>query len=306
MQTFGAIEAGGTKVVCAVGSGPDDLRDVEAFPTTTPAETLARAVDYFAERPVAALGVGSFGPVDLDPQSPTWGHVTSTPKPGWRNADVAGPLGDALGVPVAFETDVNTAALAEHRWGAACDIDSFIYLTVGTGIGGGAFVDGRPIHGRTHPEMGHLLIPREPGDDFPGVCPYHGDCWEGLASGPAIEARWGRPAQDLPPDHEAWPLQARTLARGLVNLILTLSPQRIVMGGGVMKQTQLFPLIRAETEGLLAGYVPLPADLATFIVPTSLDGNAGVLGAIALARDQLAGDSAGVPVPASPVTSGGG
>lgn len=288
MPTYGAIEAGGTKFVCAVGTGPDDLRDVEAFPTTTPAETLDRAAAYFEGRGIDALGVGSFGPVDLDPASPTWGHITSTPKPGWRGTDVAGPLARALGVPVVFDTDVNAAAVAEHRWGAARDVGSFVYLTIGTGIGGGAVVDGRVLHGRTHPEMGHLLIASDPGDGFAGACPFHGACWEGLAAGPALEARWGVPGAALPPDHEAWPIQARALARGLVTLLLTLSPERFVLGGGVMRQAQLFPLVRAEVRAQLNGYVPLPDDLDAFIVPTGLEGNAGVLGALALAHDRAA------------------
>ena len=194
----GGIEAGGTKFVCAVGTGPGDLRAVERFPTTTPEETLGRAIAYFRDRPVAAVGVGSFGPVDVDPDSPTWGHVTSTPKPGWQGADVAGGVARALGVPVGFDTDVNAAALAEHRWGAAQGLDTFVYLTVGTGIGGGGLIAGRRLHGLTHPEMGHIRVPRVPGDDFAGVCPYHGDCWEGLASGPAIEARWGPPRPTFP------------------------------------------------------------------------------------------------------------
>lgn len=295
MPTYGAIEAGGTKFVCAVGTGPDDLRDVEAFPTTTPDETLARAVAYFEARGVDALGIGSFGPVDLDPASATWGHVTTTPKPGWRGADVAGVLGRALGVPVGFETDVNAAALAEHRWGAARDVGTFVYLTVGTGIGGGAVLDGRLHHGRTHPEMGHLLVARDPGDGFAGTCPFHGDCWEGLASGPAIEARWGVRAEALPPDHEAWPVQARALARGLATLVLTLSPERLVLGGGVMRQAQLFPLVRDGVRALLNGYLPLPESLDAFIVPTGLGGNAGVLGALALARDLATGDGASAP-----------
>ena len=304
MERFGAIEAGGTKFVCAVGTGPGDLSDVVSFPTTTPAETLDRAVAYFAARDVAAVGIGSFGPVDVDPASETWGFITSTPKPGWQRADVAGTVGRALGVPVAFDTDVNVAAHAEHRWGAAQDVDSFVYLTVGTGIGGGGYVDGRPIHGRMHPEMGHLLLPRDDGDDFAGVCPYHGDCWEGLACGPAIEARWGHPGQDLPPDHPAWPLQARTLALGLVNIVLTLSPERLVLGGGVMRQSHLFALIREEIRELIAGYLPLPDDLATFVVPTGLDGNAGVLGALALAREAVSGDAAfgTVPTPTASVS----
>lgn len=285
MDRFGAVEAGGTKFVCAVGTGPHDLDAVVTIPTTTPAETLGRVEAYFAERDVAAVGVGSFGPVDLNPASATWGFITSTPKPGWRDTEVAGALHRALGVPVAFDTDVNAAALAEHRWGAAQDVDTFVYLTVGTGIGGGAFVNGRLIHGQMHPEMGHLLVPQDPGDRFAGVCPYHGTCWEGLASGPAIEARWGRSGPDLPADHPAWPLQARALARGLATLILTLSPQRLVLGGGVMQQGHLFPLVREAVREAINGYVPLPDSLDGFIVPTGLGSDAGVLGALALAHE---------------------
>lgn len=290
MTLCGGIEAGGTKFVCTVGTGPDDLRAVERFPTTTPEETLGRAVAFFQTQPepVAAVGIGSFGPADVDPVSPMFGHITTTPKPGWEGADVAGPVERALGVPVAFDTDVNAAALAEHRWGAARGLDSFAYLTVGTGLGGGGFVGGRRIHGLTHPEMGHMRLPRVLGDDFEGICPYHGDCWEGLASGPAIEARWGRPGHDLPDDHAAWPMEARYLALGIVNLVLTLSPQRVIMGGGVMKQDRLYSLVRAEVQRLLNGYVHLPAlldGIATTIVPPALGDRAGVLGAIALARE---------------------
>ena len=283
---FGGIEAGGTKVVCTVGTAPGDLRAVERFPTTTPGETLARAVAFFeAHGPVAAVGVGSFGPADVDPASPTFGHITSTPKPGWSDADVVGPLADALGVPVAFDTDVNAAALGEHRWGAARGLDTFVYLTVGTGVGGGGLVAGRRLHGLSHPEMGHMFVPRHPDDTFEGTCPFHGDCWEGLASGPAIEARWGRPGAELGAEHAAWPVEARYLAYGVVNLILALSPQRVILGGGVMSQAQLFPLVRAEVQALLNGYAPLPASLDGFIVPPELGDRAGVLGAVALARE---------------------
>ena len=296
MTLYGGIEAGGTKVVCAVGTGPDDLRAVERFPTTTPEETLGRAVAFFEAQPepVAAVGIGSFGPVDVDPGSPGWGHVTTTPKPGWQGADVVGPVRRGLGVPVGFDTDVNAAALAERRWGAARGLDTFVYLTVGTGIGGGGLVGGRRILGLTHPEMGHLRVPRVPGDDFAGVCPYHGDCWEGLASGPAIEARWGAAPPELPPDHEAWPLEARTLAFGVVNLVLTVSPQRVIVGGGVMGQERLFPLVRAEVQRLLNGYVQVPAlldGIDAFVVPPGLGDRAGVLGALALAREAGGADA---------------
>ncbi|WP_420455655.1 ROK family protein [Rubrivirga sp.] len=283
----GGIEAGGTKFVCAVGTGPGDLRAVERFPTTTPEETLSRAVAFFERQPepVAAVGIGTFGPADVDPDSPTYGRITTTPKPGWRGADVAGAVGRALGVPVAFDTDVNAAALGEHRWGAARDLDTFVYLTIGTGIGGGGFVGGRRLHGRTHPEMGHVRVPRHPDDGFEGVCPFHGDCWEGLANGPAIEARWGQPADRLPPDHPAWPIEAHYVALGIVNLVLTVSPRRVILGGGVMNQRHLFPLIRQEVQALLGGYVDLPDSLDDLIVPPALGGRAGVLGAIALGHD---------------------
>ena len=283
----GGIEAGGTKFVCTVGTGPDDLRAVERFPTTTPGETLARAIEFFRRQPEApaAIGIGTFGPADVDRDSPTYGQITTTPKSGWQGADVVGPVTDALGVPVAFDTDVNAAALGEHHWGAARDMDTFVYLTVGTGIGGGGLVAGRRIQGLTHPEMGHMLLPRQAGDDFAGICPYHGDCWEGMACGPAIEARWGRPGPELAADHPAWALEARYLALGIANLALTLSPQRVIIGGGVMTQHHLYALVRDDVREILNGYAPLPAPLDTFIVPPALGDRAGVLGAVALARE---------------------
>jgi fructokinase len=294
---YGGIEAGGTKFVCAVGSGPGELAAEARIPTTTPAETLAATIDFFSAQQarlgrLAAIGVGSFGPLDPQPGSPTFGTITSTPKPGWMNTDIVGPLARAFQVPVGFDTDVNAAALAEGRWGAGQGLDNLVYLTVGTGIGGGGLVDGRPIHGLIHPEMGHILLPHDrQADPFPGSCPYHGDCFEGLANGPAMARRWGQPAEALPPDHPAWPLEAHYVALGLAILICTLSPQRIVLGGGVMAQAQLFPLIRAEVPRLLNGYVQSPwiterAD--EYIVPPALGDRAGVLGAIALARDSVA------------------
>ena len=198
-QVYGAIEAGGTKFVCAVGTGPDDIRAITRFPTTSPEETLGQAIAFFREQPepVAAIGIGSFGPVDPRPGSPTFGYVTTTPKPHWSNTDVAGAIGRELGVPVAFDTDVNAAALGEHRWGAAQGLDTVVYLTIGTGIGGGAMINGQLVHGLLHPEMGHMPLPRDPErDPFVGACPYHGDCWEGLAAGPSMlttslrSARW--------------------------------------------------------------------------------------------------------------------
>jgi fructokinase len=279
--TLGGVEAGGAKFVCAIGSGPDDL--VRAtIPTTTPAETLARVIEFFHSqaRSIAALGVASFGPVDLEPGSPTFGFITSTPKPEWSNVDICGVLRRALGGPIAFETDVNAAALAEARWGAAQGLNNILYITVGTGIGGGALVDGLPLHGLVHPEMGHILIPQNRDEDpFPGACPFHGNCLEGLASGHAMERRWGVKAQFLEPDHPAWRLEAHYLGLALANLVCVLSPRRIVIGGGVMHNLDLFPMIRQNLHECLNGYVQPPD-----VVPPLLGDDAGVLGAIALAE----------------------
>jgi fructokinase len=290
-QLLGGIEAGGTKFVCAVGSGPEDLVAEVRIPTTTPDETITRAVKFFVEtsgtEALTAVGIASFGPVDLDPSSPTWGYITSTPKPGWARTDLVGPVAQALNVPVGFDTDVNGAALGEHRWGAAQGLDTFVYVTVGTGIGGGAMVAGELVHGLLHPEMGHVLIARRADDELSGVCPFHDSCLEGLASGPAIEKRWGRKAEALPDEHPAWELEAHYLALGLVNLVCILSPQRVILGGGVMSQLQLFPLIRQKTRELLNGYVQAPAittDNEEFIVPPGLGHRSGVLGAMALAE----------------------
>src|SRR5258705_6640293 len=231
MTLYGGIEAGGTKFVCATGTDPNDL-DRTTFPTTTPEETIGRAIEFFRARPsVSSIGIASFGPLDLDPGSALYGHITSTPKAGWRNTDIAGAVGRALGVPVHIDTDVNAAALAEERWGAAQGVDDVVYLTIGTGIGGGALVGGKLVHGLVHPEMGHMRVPHDPvADPYRGICPFHGDCLEGLASGPAIEQRWGSRAEQLPADHPAWRLEARYLAAGVVNIICTLSPRRVIMG----------------------------------------------------------------------------
>ncbi len=292
MGVYGGIEAGGTKFVCAVGTAPDDICAEERFATSAPEDAIPRAVRFFqantAPGELDAVGIASFGPVDPNPASPTWGYVTTTPKPGWAQTDFAGQVQRALGVPVGFDTDVNAAALGEHRWGAARGLHTFIYLTVGTGIGGGAMVEGKLLHGMMHPEMGHIYVPhnRET-DPFPGSCPYHGDCLEGLAAGPAIEARWGQRGETLPPNHPAWELEARYLALGVVNYALTLAPQRVIMGGGVMAQAHLFPMIRRQVRGLLNDYLQVPqiaSDLDRFVVPPQLGGRAGVLGAIALAE----------------------
>lgn len=297
---IGAVEAGGTKMVCAVGTGPDDLRDEVRFPTSSPEECLPQVIDYFTTwqaehgESLAAIGYGTFGPCDPHPDSPTYGWVTKTPKPGWSDTDVVGPLREAFGIPIGFDTDVNGAALGEHRWGAAQDVDTFVYLTIGTGIGAGIVINGRILHGLIHPEAGHVAMRRDPATDpFPGRCPFHGDCLEGLAAGPAIGERWQLPATELGPDHAAWDLEAHYLAEACRNLICTLSPQRIVLGGGVMDQRQLFPLIRAKTVEMLNGYVQAPEiidRIDEFIVPPGLGNLAGASGCIALG--QLAWEAA--------------
>jgi len=282
---IGAVEAGGTKIVCAVGTSPDNLVE-ERFPTTTPEETIGRIRSFFEAQQkdrgekLNAIGIGTFGPADIDPASATFGRITTTPKEGWQNADFAGPLRDAFQVPVAFDTDVNAAAVGEGKWGAAKGLSDYIYITIGTGIGGGVVSGGNVVHGRMHPEIGHLLIPHDrAADPFAGSCPYHGDCLEGLASGPAIGKRWNVDgAHLLPDDHEAWTLQAEYLALACVNLTVSLSPQCIILGGGVMEQTQLFPMIEERVTRVLNGYLEAPA-----IVPPGLGNKAGILGAFALA-----------------------
>jgi fructokinase len=235
-----------------------------------------------------SIGIAAFGPLDPNPGSSTYGYITTTPKPGWANTNIYGAIKDALQVPIGFDTDVNGASLGEHRWGAAQDVDTFIYLTIGTGIGGGAMVEGKLVHGLMHPEMGHVHIPHDlERDPFEGACPFHKDCLEGLAAGPAIEARWGARGETLPENHPAWELEAHYLALGLVNFITVLSPQRIIMGGGVMQNKKLFPLVRQEVQRLLNRYISVPEILEhidEYIVPPALGGQAGVLGAIALAQ----------------------
>lgn len=291
MALFGGLEAGGTKFVCAVGTGPHDLRARAEFVTTAPEETLGCVLEFFkahAERePLSAFGIASFGPIDVNRLSPHYGQITSTPKLAWQNVDLVGPVRRAFGVPVGFDTDVNGAALGERLWGAAQGLDTFVYITVGTGIGGGGMVEGHLMHGLLHPEMGHMRLPHDLlADPFPGACPFHGDCLEGLASGPAIEARWGGKGQNLPPGHKAWDLEAHYLALGVANLVCTLSPQRIILGGGVMHQPDLFPAIRRKTVDLLNGYIrvdKITGQIDEYVVPAQLGDNAGVLGGIALA-----------------------
>ncbi len=289
MTLYGGIEAGGTKFVCVVGTSPDDIRAEVRFPTTTSEETLQQTVDFFnKEDKVEAIGIGSFGPIDPNPISPTFGYITTTPKKGWAQTNFVGTLQKAFDVPIAFDTDVNAAALGEHRWGAAQGLRTFIYLTIGTGIGGGAMVEGNLLHGIMHPEMGHIRLPHDrDADPFEGSCSFHGNCLEGLASGPAIEARWGSRAERLPANHPAWELESNYLADAIINFTLSLAPQRVILGGGVMDQVQLFPMIREKVQKRLNNYLAVREiieEINTFIVPPELGNRAGMLGAIALAE----------------------
>lgn len=290
MRYVGAIEAGGTKFNCAVVGSDRSVARETRIPTTTPSETLGRVVEFFraSEVPFDALGVSSFGPVDLNRASPHYGYITTTPKLAWRNADLLGPLA-AFGVPVAFDTDVNGAAYGEYRFGAAKGLDTFVYYTIGTGIGGGGMVGGRLMHGLTHPEMGHMMLPHDTvADPFPGCCPSHGDCFEGLASGPALEQRWKTDPSRLDIDHPAWQLEAYYIALALANTVVVLSPQKIVLGGGVMQNEFLFPLVRSKLGKILNGYVQhhmILEEIDSFVVPPGLGTSSGVFGAAALALD---------------------
>jgi fructokinase len=288
-KLYGGVEGGGTKFVCAVGSGPGKIVDEVRFPTTTPAETLARSVDFFKKYNPAAIGLAMFGPLDLNPTSSTFGFITSTPKPGWGNTDALGAFKEVFNIPLVIETDVNAAVFGEYTWiPANRSLESLAYYTIGTGIGGGFILNGKVIHGLTHPEAGHVRLPHDrKKDPFPGVCPYHGDCFEGLANGPALARRWRKPAESLPDKHPAWELEATYIAYALVNTICTLSPQRIILGGGVMEKSCLFPLIRRKVRQELNGYIASPViggDMESYIVPPGLGKQAGILGAIALAR----------------------
>lgn len=290
-KLYGGIEAGGTKFVCVVASGPGQVVDEIRYMTTMPKETLQRAIHFFepfvSSGQVSAIGVGSFGPVDLNPDSPTFGCITGTPKPGWSNTDVLGTLRRALQINIAFDMDVNTAALGEYLWGASKGYDPSLYLTIGTGIGGGYLINGRPLVGLLNLEMGHVRIPHNRElDPFLGSCPYHGDCFEGLASGPAIEKRLGITGAFVPQDDTFWDIEADYIASALMNYILTLSPKKIILGGGVMQREFLFAKVRRRVRELLNGYVSskvVTENIEDYIVPPGLGSQSGSLGAIALA-----------------------
>ena len=288
------LESGGTKMVAALASGPDDILVRERIPTTTPDETISRLVAFFTNaasqfRSPQALSIGTFGPADLNSESPTYGHITTTPKPDWSHTDLLGPLQQSLKVPAIFDTDVDAALFGEVTWGAAQGLKNAAYFTIGTGIGGAVMIDGKLIHGAGHPEMGHMRLKRHPDDSFEGHCPFHKDCLEGLASGSALGNRWETSAEELPPDHPAWTIEADYLAQACLNVLMIAPPQKIILGGGVMHQEHLFPLVRKRLAELLQNYLSFPEleDMDAFIVPPALGDNAGLLGCVALGQRLL-------------------
>lgn len=284
-----------------------EIVEISTIPTTTPDETVGRAATFILASGLPGIvGVGSFGPVDLHPSSPTFGYITTTPKSGWAHTDLVGSLRQRLGVPVVIDTDVNAAAFGEWRRGAGVGLDSICYMTIGTGVGGGYVVDGKPLHGLLHPELGHIRIPHDRRrDPFGGACPFHGDCFEGLASGESLRLRWGRPAEALT-DDAVWELEAEYVALGLVNVIHAISPERIIVGGGVAKHPRLLPLARANVLDLVACYLDSPslteAGIGDYIVAPALGDRAGVIGAIELARQDQSSRSGGERDPRSGLT----
>lgn len=286
---FGALEAGGTKMVLAIGNEHGEILEQTSIPTETPDITMPKIIDYFKTKEIKALGIGSFGPIDLNRQSASYGFITSTPKLAWANYNIVGTIKEALQIPIGFDTDVNGSALGESTWGSTRDVASSIYITIGTGIGVGVYQNGSLLHGMLHPEGGHILLNKHENDSFLGVCPYHPNCFEGLASGPSIEKRWGKKADQLKDNNEVWEMEAYYIAQAIVNYILVLSPHRIVLGGGVMHQEQLFPLIRNKVKELLNGYVKTPEleNLDDYIVLAALNDNQGIMGCIQLAKMEL-------------------
>lgn len=286
---FGALEAGGTKMVCAIGNERGEILDRVSIPTVTPAETLPRLIGYFKDKEIEALGIGCFGPIDLNRNSETYGYITTTPKLAWRNCDIAGTMKRALQVPVGFDTDVNGSMLGEATWGCAKGLDTAIYITVGTGIGVGVLANGKLLHGMQHPEGGHILLKSHPEDHYEGKCPYHGTCLEGMAAGPAIEERWGKKAVDLADNPKVWEFESYYISQALVDYIMVLSPQKIILGGGVMHQEHMLPLILEKTVKLLNGYISTEEieRIGEYIVLPSLNDNQGIMGALKLAMNEL-------------------
>lgn len=288
MKYYGALEAGGTKMVCAIGDENGKIIERVSIPTKTPQDTMPDMIAFFQGKDIQALGIGCFGPIDLDEHSPTYGYITSTPKLEWKDYPIVQEFKNALSIPIGFDTDVNASALGESTWGCTADVSDSIYITIGTGIGVGVIIDHKPYHGLMHPEGGHIFLHPHETDSMPqGICPYHKNCFEGLASGPSLKKRWGLPGAQLASRTEVWELEAYYIGQALCNYIMLLSPKRIVLGGGVMQQSQLYPLIRSEVEKQLGGYIRNigTADLEHYIVHASLDDNQGIMGAIKLAID---------------------
>ncbi len=289
---IGALEAGGTKMVCAVGDETGKIFEQISFPTKTPQETVPAMIDYFKKAKVEALGIGCFGPIDPDPKSSTYGYITSTPKLAWANYDMVGAFEKALGCPVGFDTDVNGSVLGEAVFGQAKGKGCVVYVTIGTGVGAGIYMEGKLLHGMLHPEAGHVMIRRREGDTYPGKCPYHKTCLEGMAAGPAVEERWGKKAIELKDREEVWDLEAYYIAQALYGYILTLSPEMIILGGGIMHQQQLFPMIRSYVKEMLNDYIKTEElnDMDHYIVPASLNDDQGIMGALELGRRAFAGE----------------
>jgi fructokinase len=285
---LGALEAGGTKMVCAIGNENGEILERISIPTESPDVTMPKLIAYFADKDIEALGIGCFGPIDLNRNSETYGSITTTPKLAWKNYNIVKAFQEALNVPVGFDTDVNGSALGEATWGITKGLDSSMYITIGTGVGTGIITNGTLLHGMLHPEGGHLLLSRHPKDSFEGTCPYHKNCLEGLAAGPAIEARWGEKGTQLADRKEVWELEAYYIAQALVNYIMVISPKRIVIGGGVMHQEHLMPLIREEVKRQLAGYIDTKelSDIDQYIVLPSLNDNQGIMGALKLGLNE--------------------
>lgn len=291
---LGALEAGGTKMVCAVGDENGEIFERISLPTETPDKTIPAMIEYFKDKQIEALGIACFGPIDLNRSSDTYGFITTTPKLAWANCDIVGMFKEALGIPVGFDTDVNGSALGEATWGITKGLENSMYITIGTGVGAGIITNGKLLHGMLHPEAGHILLTKHPDDSYKGHCPYHANCLEGLAAGPAIEERWGKKAIDLADKKEVWEMEAYYIGQALVDFIVTLSPQRIVLGGGVTHQEHMLPLIRGEVKKQLNGYLKTKEleDLEHYIVLPSLNDNQGIMGALKLALDELALNSA--------------
>ena len=291
MKLFGALEAGGTKMVCAIGDENGNILERVSIPTGTPENTMPPMIEFFKGKGISALGIGCFGPVDLDKKSPTYGYITSTPKLAWTNYPIVAEFEKALRVPVGFDTDVNAAALGEATWGCTKDVENSIYITIGTGVGVGVIANGKPYHGMIHPEGGHILLARHPEDPMVGSgCPFHENCMEGLAAGPSLEKRWGVKGAELAGRPEVWEMEAWYIGQAITNYIMILSPERIICGGGVMHQPVLLPLIRKEVARQMNGYIKGKGmdDLDNYIVGVSLNDNQGAMGAVKLAMDALA------------------